>query len=450
LTTKRYRVAVVGGAGMWGRHYLRVFAEHPACALVGLVDRARERRQEFAQRYGVTAQYDDIEELLADTVPDIVAAVVPVSQNYPVVKACAEAGVRVVGCEKPISAVLAEADAMVELCRQRGTLFACGQAAWAAPYMPQVIRWIHAGNIGRLTGVAIPGGLPVEVSGAGCVQLAALRLVTQMDAAWVEGWELPPVPGYVAPGTEPLEADVPAYGRVGLDGGIACDIPAPAAEGHPPVFMSVRGESGQVWLGHPRPVLIQGSGPAAVPVYPEFLDDEPDDFFRGSILRLLDAFDTGQEPLSSGADYRHALEIAIAIKLSAANDHQRVSLPLADRSRRLLPHPYRLYGGDVAGWQSIGYPGPPRLPLELRAVSNFDELSAVSFQDIRRLLQAVAPADLALALQGTEPIMRRRAMMGLPEPLRRKVRQALEEVGEVTAKQIEAAQQRIVATARTL
>lgn len=435
---------------MWGRHYLRVFSEHPDCEVVGLVDRARERRQEFAARYHVQAQFDTVEELLAETVPDIVSAVVPVSQNYPVVKACAEAGVRVVSCEKPISAVLWEADAMVELCRRRGTLLGCGQAAWATPYMPQVIRWVHEGHIGNLTGAAIPAGLPAEVSGAGCVQLAALRILTRRDAEWVEGWELPPVPGYVAPDTPPIEADVPAYGRIGLSGGLVCDVPEPEGDKHAPTFMSATGENGQIWLARPQPVLIQGTGPRSTPAFPDFLDEPADDFFSGSILRLLHAFDRAEEPLSSGDDYRRALEIAIAFKLSAARNHERVALPLPDRSHRLLPHPYRLHGGDVAGWQSIGYSGPPRVPVELHAVADFDELSSVSHRDMRRLLKAIEPSDLAIALVGCSEIMRRRCMMGLHGGQRSSVRKHMDAVGKATPEQIQEARERIVRLARQL
>mgnify|MGYP001282938599 FL=1 len=79
------------------------------------------------------------------------------------------------------------------------------------------------------------------------------------------------------------------------------------------------------------------------------------------IEQIIRATETGNEVLSSGDDFRHALEIAIAIKLSANNGHERVTLPLEDRSLRLYPHPYRLLGGDVAGWQSIGYAGPPEV-----------------------------------------------------------------------------------------
>jgi hypothetical protein len=355
---KKYRVAIVGGAGTWGRFYLRTYAEHPDCEIVGMVDRIPERRQTFATRYGVTRTYDAIEELLAEEVPDIVSAVVPVSQNFPVVKACAAAGVRVVSCEKPLSASLAEADEIVRFCREHGTLFGCAQAAWATPYQAQVMEWVRAGHIGKLTAAAIPAGLPTEMSGGGCVQLAAIRLLTGMEVEWVEGWTLPPEPNYQAPGTPDIEADSPAYGRLGLSGGIICEMPKPDKK--MPTFMAAEGEEGQVWLSRPHPVLIQGKGSAATPVFPDFFNQPPpENAFIATIQRLIDAFETGEEPLSSGHDYRQALEIAIALKQSTHNGHQRVYLPLKDRDVRLFPHPYRLNGGDVAGWQSIGYTGPP-------------------------------------------------------------------------------------------
>ena len=361
MDNKKYRVAVVGGAGTWGRYYLHAYAEHPDCEIIALVDRARDRRQTFADRYGIKTVYNTIDELLAREVPDIVSAIVPVAHNFPTVVACAEEGVRVVSCEKPIAATLDEADSMVRICRERGTLLGCGQAAWATPYMPQVIDWVHAGNIGRLTRAAIPGGLPVEVSGGGCVQLGSIRLLTGMEVEWIEGWTLPSEPGYVAPPGRPdIEADCPAYGRLGLSGGIVCEIPAP--QSRCPCFVAAEGENGHVWLARPRSVLVQGREGASTPVFPDFLNEpEPENFFVPTIERLLRAFDTGEEPLSSGHDFRQSLEIAIAFRRSAHNGHQRISLPLEDRSLRLYPHPYRLTGGDVAGWESIGYAGPPQV-----------------------------------------------------------------------------------------
>ena len=73
------------------------------------------------------------------------------------------------------------------------------------------------------------------------------------------------------------------------------------------------------------------------------------------------AVDSGGEAQCSGHDYRQALEIAIVLKLSAAQGHRRVYLPLRDRSQRIFPRPYRLYGGDVVGWESVGLKEPPQV-----------------------------------------------------------------------------------------
>lgn len=361
MPTTKYRVALVGAAGTWGRYYLRTYAAHPDCEIVALADRARDRRGAFADRYGVAEVYDTVEDLLVREVPDIVSLILPAAYTYGAVIACAEAGVRVVSCEKPIAAELSKADEMVRVCRERGTLLGCGQAAWGTPYMPDAIEWVQAGNIGRITDVAIPGGLPTEMSGGGCVQLAGVRILTGMEVEWVEGWTLPSEPGYVAPPGRPeTEADCPAYGRLGLSGGIVCDIVEPQPDRRVACYIAAECEDGQVWFSRPVPVLIQGKGARSTPVHPEFLDaPQPRDFFVPTIERLMRAFDTGEEPLSSGDDFRHSLETAIAIRLSSLRDHERVSLPLEDRSLRLYPHPYRFTGGDEAGWESIGYAGPP-------------------------------------------------------------------------------------------
>ena len=357
---KKYRVVVVGGAGTWGSRYLHAYVNHPACEIVALVDRAKDRRQAFAERYGVETVFDTLEELLAREVPDIVSAILPTSHNPDAVIACAEAGVKVVSCEKPIAVELSQADAMVRICRERDTVFSCGSVYSGVPYLLETIDWIAAGNIGKLTAAAIPSGLPREVSGGGCVQLTLLRLLTGMEVEWVEGWTLPPDSDWMPPvDVSESEIDCPAYGRLGLSNGIVCEIPVPSEHGGAcPV--RVMGEDGQVWMTGSRPVFIQGSGAASTPVYPNFLDTpSPNDFFTRRIEWLMGAFDTGRDVLDSGHGYRQALEIAIALKQSAKSGHRRISLPLADRSLRIVPHPYRLLGGDMAGWESIGYRGPP-------------------------------------------------------------------------------------------
>lgn len=360
---KKYRVAVVGGAGTWGRKYLRAYANHPACEIVALADRAKDRRQTFADRYGIETVFDTLEDVLERESPDIVSVILPTSYNRDAVIACAEAGVKVVSCEKPIAVELSQADAMIRICRERGTVFSCGSVYSGAPHLLETADWIKAGNIGKLTAAAIPGGLPREVSGGGCVPLTLLQLLTGLEVEWVEGWTLPPESGWMPPvDVSSAEIDCPAYGRLGLSGDIVCDIPMSPADRSVSCPVTVTGENGQVWLTGPKPVFIEGRGAASTPVYPSFLDTpSSEDFFTRRIEWLMQAFDTGEDAADSGRGYHQALEIAIALKRSAEHGHRRVSLPLDDRSLRIVPHPYRLLGGDVAGWESIGYTGPPNV-----------------------------------------------------------------------------------------
>lgn len=357
-----YTAAVVGGCGTWGRYYLRAYAAHPRCRLVALVDRAHERRAAFAARYGIRRVCDDLSELLAGGPPDLVSVSLPVSANPDAVIALARGGVRAISCEKPIAMELAAADEMVQVCRERGVPLGCGTACWELPHLLDTVQWVRDGHIGQLTAAAIPGGLPEEVAGAGCVQLTMMRLLTGMEVEWVEGWVEPADPSFTGPlEARPWEIDGPAHGRLGLSGGIVCEVPPPVTGRRINCKVAVEGAAGRVWMGNPS-VHVVGTGSGASPVFPEFTGRAWDgDFFTPAIDRLISALETGGEAVCSGHDYRQALEIAIALKLSARDGHGRVGLPLTDRGQRLYPHPYRLLGGDVSGWQGGGYHGPPEV-----------------------------------------------------------------------------------------
>jgi len=61
-----------------------------------------------------------VEEKLANGVPDVVSVILPVAHIHDVAIACAEAGVKVVSCEKPIDYELARADETVRVCSEWG------------------------------------------------------------------------------------------------------------------------------------------------------------------------------------------------------------------------------------------------------------------------------------------------------------------------------------------
>ena len=124
MAEAKYRVGIIGG-GRMGTHHGRAYALHPMIEVVAVADTDEENRQLFAQRFGARP-YVDYEEMLAVEKPDITGAILPVKEHADAVVAAAAAGVRAVFCEKPMTALLADADRMVAACQERGAIFAAG------------------------------------------------------------------------------------------------------------------------------------------------------------------------------------------------------------------------------------------------------------------------------------------------------------------------------------
>ena len=366
MSTTKHTVAVVGGVGIWGRRYLQAYVERDDCEVVALVDTAQQRREAFAKQWNIPWTCDTTEQLLAHTVPQIVSIVLPVAHSPAAVLACADAGVKVISCEKPIAISLADADRMVKTCQDRGIPLGCSTVHWGVTHLPAVAAWVRAGNIGRLTGASMPVSLANEVSGGGCAELTQLRLITGMEVQWVEGWAQEPHPHWTAPPGESADwLDSGAHGRLGLSGGIVVEVPPPTkwtTRDERPDAIVLNGEDGQVRLRHGNPILTQGRGAAAKQVEPDFPREPWVPCAPPVVDRLVRALEErSSEVPCSGHDLRQALEIAIALKLSASEDHRRVELPLKDRSLKIFPSPYRLVGGDAMGWQNTEYKDPPSL-----------------------------------------------------------------------------------------
>lgn len=363
--SSQHRVAVVGGAGVWGRRYMRAYADRPDCRIVALVDRAAKRRDAFARHYGAEAVYDDVAALLADQVPDIISIILPVSVSPGVVMTCARAGVRVVSCEKPIATSLQEADEMIRVCRECGTMLGCSTAYWEGKHLITTARHLlDEKPLGRATSAFMPAGIAREVAGGGCVSLSLLSLFTGMTPTWVEGFALPPWDDYVWPPETPdCQIDSGVHGRVGLSGGVVCRIPDPAVHKLMPYCpLSVTFERGQLWvLNYRDPVIISGQGLTAMPLLIHGHREACGILVEPAVARLVHALETGEPVVCDGDDMRRAMEVAIALKQSAHDGNRRIDLPLTDRSARILPHAHRLHGGDRVGWENTHYQKPPNL-----------------------------------------------------------------------------------------
>jgi predicted dehydrogenase len=157
---RRIRIAVVG-AGIFGRHHLRVLAQSPRAELVAAVDIDRGRAESAAKEFGCEALVDW--RALAGRVDAAVVAV-PTTAHAEVGCGLLEAGIDVL-VEKPIAADLASADRLIERARARGRILQAGHLESFNPAVAavrEILRLPLFFEIHRLS-VFTPRSLDVDV-----------------------------------------------------------------------------------------------------------------------------------------------------------------------------------------------------------------------------------------------------------------------------------------------
>ncbi len=343
MTNNIHRVAIIG-CGRLGQHYAEAYSTYPDTEVVAIAEHNPDRRAAVGERFGVKALYPDYESLLRDEVPDLAAIVTPTKYYRDAVIACAEAGVKGVSTDKPIAAVLADADRMVEVCESRGIVYAGGNLQRAMSEVQEAAAMIRRGDFGEIIGAAVHRWA-LEISGGGCQQISVLRLLADAEVEQVVAWGTP---------QDALDGDtdegLAINGFFRLSNGIEC-----------PVFGTETPYRGvDVWSADSLvrwdwapPEIYRGFDEAGnrVRVDHQYAPYEWSEFryLTTSIRSFISAVETGGELAISGHDLRQALEVAIAAKYSAKWGNVPLSLPLEDRSLSLHPRAYRWLGGDESG-----------------------------------------------------------------------------------------------------
>jgi predicted dehydrogenase len=136
---RRLRVGVVG-VGYLGRFHAEKYAAIPEAELVGLADVLPQRTKEWAEKLRTEA-FASHRDLLGRV--DAVSVVVPTDLHYSITRDFLEAGCDVL-VEKPISATIPQADAMIELARKMGRILQVGHLERFNPAVLAARERIHA------------------------------------------------------------------------------------------------------------------------------------------------------------------------------------------------------------------------------------------------------------------------------------------------------------------
>ena len=137
------------GAGNWGPNLARNLRDLPQASLELICHRGSERLAEISQRFPDVSTTTDYRDVLAD--PDLEAVVIAtqVGTHAELATAALDAGKHVL-VEKPLTASLGEAEALVRLAGESGRVLMPGHTFLYSPPVNVAREVIHSGELGEI------------------------------------------------------------------------------------------------------------------------------------------------------------------------------------------------------------------------------------------------------------------------------------------------------------
>ncbi|WP_212410783.1 Gfo/Idh/MocA family protein [Erwinia sp. E602] len=190
LKGRRIRLGMVGGgegAYIGGIHRFAARLDNQFELVAGAFDVNAQRGHAFAAQNFVAADrsYDDYQAMIAaeslrkDGV-DVVAICTPNFTHYPIARACLEAGIDVI-CEKPLTATLADAEALAEVVARSGRFLGVTYTYAGYPLIAEARQRVAAGLIGSVRTVQVE--YPLEWMATGIEQQNNQQAAWRVDPA---------------------------------------------------------------------------------------------------------------------------------------------------------------------------------------------------------------------------------------------------------------------------
>ena len=154
MSAQRYRVAHLG-LGSRGTVHADTFLElSERYELVGLCELREDRLREYSSEKGLpdSIRYSSAEAMLSETTPDIFCFVTqPSTPRLQFAELAARHGVKTIALEKPMATSLAEANAMIAVCRQHGIRGVVSHQQKYLTSLQEMKEIVDSGRIGETT-----------------------------------------------------------------------------------------------------------------------------------------------------------------------------------------------------------------------------------------------------------------------------------------------------------
>ncbi|MEM7132405.1 MAG: Gfo/Idh/MocA family oxidoreductase [Chloroflexota bacterium] len=359
---KTYRVAILGCRSR-GTSAARVYHAHPRTEVVGLCDLIEERLNTLGDEIGVTARFTDLDEMIRQTSPDIVAIPTAPALHAPLALQVLEHGVNI-DVEKPMGMDLLEADAVMDKAAEKGVQVAVHHQWRLSCWTQAINKAYQEGKIGELRYIYASG--KGYYGGFGLMEIGT-HLLTHMIKfggharsvtahASVRGRPITPQDVLPAPRGNGTIVGDRVTASFQYDNGVtgtllqhrfdSLDLDAHVVELYGTEGRLMWHPQQSWWLPNPHelPVNSLDQWEALTPLYPKSFEQakeslgnynnmvEGDYWFVDEYVRALDE---GRDHECSGAEGRHVIELIMGIFESAAYG-TRVDLPQPNRKHPLL------------------------------------------------------------------------------------------------------------------
>lgn len=350
---KTYRVAILGCRGR-GTAAALAYHAHPRTEVVALCDLVQERRDTLGDELGVTVRFTDLDEMIRQTAPDIVAIPTGTEFHYDLSMRVLEHGVHI-DVEKPMCVDLEQADAVVAKAKEKGVRIAVHHQGRVGAYMRATYKAFAEGRIGELCYINSRG--KVYYGGYGLMNIGTHQLNDMMKFAG----HCRSVSATALTGNHLITPDdvVPSPNGMGtiageritatlhFDNNVTANLLQHRLPTTTSTMMEIVGTEGRL-LGKTGLLILGGAWEltqsfepdgweALEPLYPEHYDRSSpasiDDYWF--VEEYVSALDENRNHECSGAEGQHNVEIMMGIFESAAYGN-RVDLPQQNREHPLL------------------------------------------------------------------------------------------------------------------
>lgn len=355
---KTYRVAILGCRGR-GTSAARGYHAHPRTEIVGLCDLVPELLNTLGDELGVDARYDDLDAMIGETTPDIVAIPTGTEFHYDLAMRVLEYGVHI-DIEKPLCVDLLQADEVIAKAAEKGARIAVHHQGRTGAVLRAITGALEDGRIGELQhihgyGKGYYGGYGLMNIGTHMINMMlklAGRCRSISGTAHTAGRPVTPEDVVQSPQGMGTITGERLSALLEFDNGVTATLLHQRYPTRVPPMLEVYGSEGRLLAAsllyrqdRPNALFLPAAHyvPGAEewqhldPVFPAGFDTESgidvEEYWY--VEEYVNALDENRDHECSGAAGLHVIEIMMGLFESAVYGG-RVSFPQEDRSHPLL------------------------------------------------------------------------------------------------------------------